>query len=174
MIDYEEYEALPGQIKWMAHATMPVTTFFRVWKRRFERLVWMALYNPRGAAGTAQWYISAVTRQDEEDMLASDDDFEPSECESDESEDGHGHSDGEDDLSDQGELIPNEEVNGLMEDIYGEGAHQIMMDHQTQDQTADNTQLNHPSPGLLDRHQSSMANLDQKTKVGLFLFGPGM
>lgn len=48
MIDYEEYEALPKQDKWMAHPTLLATTFFRLWKRKFEKLVWMALYNPRG------------------------------------------------------------------------------------------------------------------------------
>lgn len=162
MMDHEEYEALPRQNKWMAHATMPVTFFFRLWKQRFERLVWMALYDPRGAAGTAQWYISAVTRQDEEDMLASDDEFEPSDCESEETENG------EDDLGDEGRLIPSEEVDGLMEDSYGEKAHEIKMSHQAQHQTADHTQLDLQPPGLLDRHQSGMMNLDQKTRVGLF------
>ncbi len=47
MVDHEEYVKMPKQDKWMAHATMPVTAFFRFWKRKFEKLVWMALYNPR-------------------------------------------------------------------------------------------------------------------------------
>jgi hypothetical protein len=36
---------MPEQDKWMAHATMPVTAFFRRWTRKFERLIWMVLYD---------------------------------------------------------------------------------------------------------------------------------
>lgn len=39
MIDYEIYENLPTQDQWMAHATMPATAFFPLWKRKFEKLV---------------------------------------------------------------------------------------------------------------------------------------
>ena len=77
MIDYADYEELPSTDKWMAHPTIDAASFFRLWKRKFERLVWMVSYDPQGEGGTAQWYITAQTQQDEEDILTSDDEFEP-------------------------------------------------------------------------------------------------
>ena len=165
MIDYDDYEALPTQDKWMAHATMPAVEFFRTWKRKFERLIWMALYNPRGAAGTAQWFITAVTRQDEEDMLASDDDFEPN---GDGSE-GVGEDEDdfttEDDLGDDCEPISTEEVDGLMEDAYGEEAQQVMTDLLSEDENVGPSETDIPNTVPLSQRQLSMGNLDRKTKV---------
>lgn len=47
MIDYEIYENLPPQYKWMAHATMSATAFFLLWKRKFEKLVWDGSLQPQ-------------------------------------------------------------------------------------------------------------------------------
>ena len=165
MIDYDDYEALPSQDKWMAHATMPAVEFLRTWKRKFERLIWMALHNPRGAAGTAQWFITAVTRQDEEDMLASDDDFEPNR----DGSEGVGEDEDdfptEDDSGDDREPISTEEVDGLMEDAYGEEAQQVMTDLLSEDENVGRLETDIPNSVPLSQRQLSMGNLDRKTKV---------
>ena len=164
MVDYEEYENIPLREKWMAHATMPATALFRLWKRKFEKLVWMALYDPRGTVGTTQWYISAGTPQEEEDMLASDDGFEP-----DADEEGGSESDGEEDVNDENdedERIPSEEADGLMEDAYGEEAHQRRKELQSQDETAGPQPVDLPASELADQHQPLLGNLSRKTKVG--------
>ena len=164
MIDYEEYENIPLPEKWMAHATMPATAFFRLWKRKFEKLVWMALYDPKGSVGTAQWYVTAGTPQEEEDMLASDDEFEP-----DADEEGGSESDGEEDgnvVRDEEEKIPNEEVDELMEDAYGEEAHQKQKELQTQDDTVGQQPVDLPASELADQRNPILASLNRKTKVG--------
>lgn len=134
MLDYDEYVNIPTQDKWMAHATMPATAFFQLWKRKFEKLVWMVIYSPRGQAGTAQWYRTATTPQEEEDMLPSDDEFQPDGDEGYEVEDGT-QSAGEDDENDEGRRISTEEVDELMEDAYGEEAKQRRIDLQSPEQT---------------------------------------
>lgn len=169
MVVYEEYENIPTPDKWMAHATMPATAFFRLWKRKFERLVWMALYNPRGSAGTAQWYVSATTRQEEEDMLASDDEFEPDRDEHGDVEEGGSESDGEDDMHDEDGQISNEEVDELMEDAYGQEAHQRQMDLQSKENTAEEKAVDLPLSEPADQHQPNIRSLDRKTKVSLSL-----
>lgn len=174
MIDYEEYENIPTQDKWMAHATMPATAFFRLWKRKFERLVWMALYNPRGSAGTAQWYSSATTPQEEEDMLASDDEFEPDGDEHEDLEEGGSESDGEDVTNDEDGQIPNEEVDELLEDAYGDEAHQRRMDLQSQENTAEHKPVNPPPSEPTDQCQPRMRSLDRKSKVSSSLPGNDM
>ena len=166
MIDYDEYENLPPQDKWMAHATMPASAFFRLWKRKFEKLVWMALYDPKGRAGTAQWYISATTPQEEEDMLASDDDFEPDEDEHGGIEEDGSESDGDNDMSDGDGQISSEEVNDLMEDAYGEEAHKRKMQLQSEESTAAYQLVNMPTSEPADRRQPLLGSLDRKTKVG--------
>lgn len=170
----EEYENMPRQDIWMAHATMPVTAFFRLWKRKFEKLVWMALYNPRGSAGTAQWYIAATTQQGEEDMLASDDDFEPDEDEHGDVDESGGRSDGEDDVSNVDVQISNEEVDGLMEDAYSEDAYQIWKDLQPQEDPSQYTPVNPPLPEPEDQRQAHMKSLDRRAEVSHLRLGNDM
>ncbi len=171
MIDYEEYEALPKQDKWMAHATLPATTFFRLWKRKFEKLVWMALYNPQGRAGTAEWYISAATLEEEEDMLASDDEFEPDGHDNTSVDEDESGSDGEYVVDNEGAQIPSEEVDELMEDAYGEEAHQRRIDRLSQKDTAKYEPVDHPLSEPVDRLQPRWASLERKTKVSPSLPG---
>lgn len=165
MIDYEEYEKLPTQDQWMAHATMPATVLLGLWKRRFEKLVWMALYNPRGAAGTAQWYCSVTSREEEEDMLASDDDYEPKGDGDEDAEEDGTESDGEGGIESEDGRILDEEVDTLMEDAYGEEAHQKRVELQSQESCADDkpTEIPHSEP--TDLRPSRLINLERKTKV---------
>ena len=164
MVDYEEYERIPTQDRWMAHATMPATAFFRLWKRKFEKLVWMAVYDPRGSAGTAQWYISAATPQEEEDMLASDEEFEAA---ADEHGEVESESEGEDDdMNFEDGQISKEEVDELMEDAYGKEAQQRRMELQSQESTAGQQSVDVPVPELADQSQPLLGSLDRKTKVG--------
>ena len=193
MIDYEEYDRIPTPDKWMAHPTMEATTFIRLWKRRFERLIWMPLYDSR--RGTAQWYITARTREDEEDMLASDEDFKPSD-EEDDGDDDFDSADKDDDDADEksrneteseGEdkddgisnsdtQIPTGEVDNLMDDAYGKEekeAWKRRMDLQSQSQSQEEdaatveTKPMHPPPSKpVDQRQPQwQIDMDRKTQV---------
>ncbi|KAF6235802.1 hypothetical protein HO173_005997 [Letharia columbiana] len=168
MIDYEEYENIPTQDKWMAHPTMPAAAFFRLWKQNFEKLVWMAFYNPRGSAGTAQWCISSATLQEEEeDRLASDDDFEPDADEQGDDEEGGSEPDGEDDMDDEDGLIPDEELDELMEDAYGEEAPQRRIDLQSEKNTAEYKPVDLPPPELAEPADQRLLHImirERKTK----------
>lgn len=174
MVDDEEYENMPKQDRWMAHATMPVTAFFRLRRRKFKNSVWMALYDPRGPAGTAQWYIAATTQQEEEDMLASDDDFVPDGDEHGDVDGSGSGSDGEDYMNNVDVQISNEEVDGLMEDAYGEEAYQRRMDLQPQENASQYTPVNPPLPEPEDQRRARMKSLDRKTKVSPLRLGNDM
>ena len=169
MINYEEYEKLPTQDRWMAHATMPATLLLRLWKRKFERLIWMALYNPRGGAGTAQFFSTVMTRQDEDDMLASDDDYEPEEEENENAEEEGNESDSEDDIMNEDGQIPAEEVDKLMEDAYGEEAHQRKIELQSQESSADEKSTEFSESEPTDQRQFRLINLERKAKVSPLL-----
>ena len=171
MIDYESYEDLPTQDQWMAHATMPATAFFPLWKRKFEKLVWMAIYNPQGRSGTAQWYSSTSTPQEEEDMLASDDDFEPDGDEEEDIEEVGSESDGEDDPNNGDRQIPHEEVDELMKDAYGEEALQMKKDMQSQENTAKFEPVYLPPSEPAHQRQPRIENFKRKSKVSPLLPG---
>ena len=196
MIDYADYEKLPLSDKWMAHATMDAAPFFRLWKRKFERLIWMALYDPRGQGGTAQWYITAQTRQDEEDMLASDDDFEPGVDEDDDDEsdyDDDSEYDDDDDESeedDESEDVDKQATEssgseGEEDDISsGEDVHVpseevdgLMEDAYGKKEEDDDDDATAECPNPADRHPFQLldmnsSDLDRKTKVRSFLSLP--
>ena len=123
MLDYKEYENLPLQDKWMAHATMSATELFQLWKRRFEKLFWMALYNPGGQGWIAQWY----TFEDEEDLLASDDDYDPEREKIEDVNEGWKESDSEDGMNNEDKQIPEEEIDELIDDA-SEDSHQRRME----------------------------------------------
>lgn len=131
----------------------------------------MALYHPKGRSGTAQWYSSATTPQEEEDMLASDDDFEPDGDEQKDVEEGGSESDGEDDPNNGDGQIPHEEVDELMEDAYGEEAHQMKMDLQSQENTAELKPVDLPPSEPARRRHPRIESLERKTKVSPSLSG---
>lgn len=131
MLDNEEYEKLSLQDKWMAHATMPATAFFELWKQNFEKLIWIAIYCPWGAANTVEWYMY----NDEKEMPESDDDYDSAEDDDydpdgekieDIDEDG-GESGSEDGMNMEDEQILEEEVDELMGDA-GQDFHQRRME----------------------------------------------
>ena len=173
MIDYEDYEKIPTSDRWMAHHTMHVTKFFQLWRRKFEKLIWMAVYDPRGQGGTAQWYSTANTPQEMEDMLQSDDDFDPGdgdELEVGAEEEGSLSSDhGKDEDVDDDGQIEDEEVDDLMEDAYGIEARQKRMELLSQETTtaeqATASSLQPPSEQPEDQPPSRWAKLERKTKV---------
>ena len=119
----------------MAHATTPATTLFRLWKQNSEKLIWMALYNPRGPADTAQWY----TYDNEEEMPApeddynseEDDDYDPAGEKTEDIDEGGRESDNEGGMDIEEEQILEEEVDGLMEDA-GEESYQRRMEMRSQ------------------------------------------
>ncbi|KAL8831395.1 MAG: hypothetical protein Q9170_005309 [Blastenia crenularia] len=164
MVDYDEYERIPLQDRWMAHATMDATAFFKLWKRKFERLLWMPLYNSRGQAGTAQWYSTAQTKQDEEDLLESDDDFEPDSDEDGESDDGSSLSDDDDDVAEDRGYVSDEEVSGLAEDANIEEARPQTDEPQTLNTSNDEEAVNSSEPKAANRLRMDLSNLDRKTK----------
>lgn len=90
--------------RWMCYPTMPIVDFFKLWQARWEKLVWIPVYNPRGGFATASWWYRANPGSDEEEyILLSDDEYEPTDDES--SDDGSvdsgvGSEGDEDDLRD--------------------------------------------------------------------------
>lgn len=171
MVDCEDYENLPTQDRWMTHPTMPAAAFFRIWKQNFEKLIWMAFYNPRGSAGTAQWCISSPELQEEEeDRLALDDDFEPDGDEQGDDDDGGSEPGREDDMDEEDEQIPDEELDELMEDAYGEEAPQRRIDLQSKSNTAEYKPVDLPPPEPAepaDQRPSHIKIRERKTKVSV-------
>lgn len=188
MLGYAEYEALPPADKWMAHATLPAPTFFDRWRRKLERLVWMPVWDSRfgevGGGGRVEWYATATTRVEEEEMLASDIEFELDEgngsgsgdC-GDESGDGGEGKEGVNKEKDEGweneGKISDEEVEELLVDAFGkEDAEQKRLEWEVQKQQDDdgevtaasslNPQQESTNRDLLDPNLSS---LPRKTRV---------
>ena len=164
MLDYDEYVKVPTQDRWMAHATMPATAFFQLWKRKFEKLVWMVIYNPQGLAGTAQWYRTATTPQEEEDMLPSDDEFRPDGDEWDEDGD-ETDSDGKDEDNEEGGRISTEEVDELMEDAYGGEAKQRRPDTQSPENTTEHEEVGMSDSAPASQGQPLIASLHPEVQV---------
>ncbi len=125
----------------------------------------------QGLAGTAEWYISAATLEEEEDMLASDDEFETDRHDNRSVDEDESGSDGEDVVDDDDAQIPSEEVDELMEDAYGEEAQQRRMDHLSQKDTAKYEPVDHPLSEPVDRLKPRWASLERKTRVSPSLAG---
>ncbi|KAL8821127.1 MAG: hypothetical protein Q9223_000782 [Gallowayella weberi] len=169
MVDCREYEEIPLPDRWMAYATMDATVFFKLCKRRFERLLWMPIYNPRGQAGTVKWYIAAKTREDEEDILDSDDDFEPDSDQDDESGDESSSSGDKNDFAEDSGHISDAEVCRLVEDATGVEKVRAQMDQlQPYDGNTDDDSINIPRLEVANLPRVNLGNLDRKTKVGHF------
>ncbi|KAM0798074.1 hypothetical protein BDR22DRAFT_964853 [Usnea florida] len=157
MLDYDEYVKVPTQDRWMAHATMPATAFFQLWKRKFEKLVWMVIYSPQGMPGTAQWYHTATTPQEEADMLPSDDEFQP--YREWHEVDDESESDGENEDNEEDRRISTEEVDELMEDAYGEEAKQRRTETLSPDGTIEYEEADLPDLAFVNQHQPLIASL---------------
>ena len=119
VVDYDVYESLPVADRWMAHATINVTRFFERYKRAFLKMVWMVVHDSNGAQGTAQWYITAETRQDEIDVLSSDEEYEQEEGLSIESDSGSSEGDNAEDVESS---LSEDELDDLMRDAFEEDA----------------------------------------------------
>ena len=124
MADYEVYESLPPADKWMAHATMNVTNFLEHYNRKFLHMIWMVVYDPRGAQGTAQWYITAETRQDEIDLLSSDEEYEQEQDVSMDTDRSEADSEDGGNTEEDDPSLSGGELDDLMGDAYGEDAAQ--------------------------------------------------
>lgn len=170
MLDCEEYDNLPLQDQWMAHATMPATDLFRLWKRRFEKLSWMALYNPHAQGYIAEWW----TYRDEEDMPASDDgynseeddDYDPEGEKIEDIDEGGRESDSEDGMNIEDEQVLEEEVDGLMDDA-GDDSYQRRIELQSQQNIVVIEATDLPPSKPTDQRPSHRANYERKREVSL-------
>ncbi|KAI1749147.1 hypothetical protein F4782DRAFT_317654 [Xylaria castorea] len=82
MVDYADYERTDKADRWMCYPTMPAVDFSKLWKARWEKLVWIPVYNPSGGPATALWWYRAIPGSDEEEyILVSDAEYEPTEDE---------------------------------------------------------------------------------------------
>ena len=127
----------------------------------------MPMYNPKGREGTAQWHITVETRQDEEDMLASDDDFRPDTDGHKEVISGESETEDEDDMNKEDGQISDEEINDLMEDAYGEEASQKLVDMQAQEDAANHRPINSPPSEPINKYKPNMDFLNRQTKVSV-------
>ncbi|KAI0109050.1 hypothetical protein GGR51DRAFT_514145 [Nemania sp. FL0031] len=134
MIDYAEYEQMDRADRWMCYPTMSAVDFFKLWQARWEKLVWIPVYNPRGGPATATWWYRADPGSHEEEyILASDDEYEPTDQEDDTSENGSPSTEGEgngDDASDDDSesvsqiALSDGEVSDILDGAFGEEAQQ--------------------------------------------------
>ncbi|KAI1099776.1 hypothetical protein F4804DRAFT_336917 [Jackrogersella minutella] len=119
MLPYDEYEQLDKADKWMAHPTFPARDFFQLWKARWEKLVWIPVYDPQGHNGNARWWSRAIPGSDDEDaILSPDDDFKPDS--DDEETDSSSEIESEDDDDDA--ALSDREVDDIFHEAFGEEA----------------------------------------------------
>ena len=154
----------------MAHATMNVTKFFERYKRAFLKMAWMVAYDPKGTQGTAQWYITAETRQDEIDVLSSGEKYEQKEGSSMASYSGSSDGDNADEVE---RSLSGGELENLMRDAYEEEAPQkteVFREAAEKDadkELADRATLTPPIDHST-KHLLGLSNWSRKTKVSYF------
>lgn len=172
MIDWEEYEEFPLENRWMAHPTWLVDGYFKLWKRRLERLIWMPV--PQSQGTTAEWYITIANRDEEEDMLASDDEFlldrEDIEYSDESGDDGEEeeHIETKDSSNTAASDIPDEEVEKLMQDAYGQVAKQKRTELLSEEYHSEGSNRNTSSSDReVDTRSDRLRSLDKKTKASL-------
>ncbi len=129
----------------------------------------MAVYDSQGREGTVQWYGTAETHQDEEDMLASDDEFDPAGDEHRYVEASGSESAGEDDINDEDKRIPKDELDNLMEEAYGKEATQKRIDLQNQESVAEHLLIDPPPSIPANQSLQDINTLGSRTKVGPLL-----
>ncbi|KAI1458829.1 hypothetical protein F4805DRAFT_456539 [Annulohypoxylon moriforme] len=69
VVSNEEFEALPEEENWKAHRTTPAVELLNTWRRKYEKLVWTLVPNPRGRPQTGRFYSRADSRHEEEQLL---------------------------------------------------------------------------------------------------------
>ncbi|KAJ8132151.1 hypothetical protein O1611_g1473 [Lasiodiplodia mahajangana] len=125
-----EYEQMEKADRWMCYPTMPVADFFKLWQARWEKLVWIPVYNPRGGPATATWWYRAIPGSDEEEyILVSDEEYEATDDEDDTSGSsisgagGEGcDTGGDDDERVSQTALSDREVSDILNDAFGEEA----------------------------------------------------
>jgi hypothetical protein len=80
-------------------------------------------------------------------------------------DEGGSGSDGEDEMDDVAIQISDEAVDALMEDAYGEEAHQRRMDLQSQENASQYTPVDPPLLDSEDQRPAHWKTLERKTKV---------
>ncbi|KAI0453555.1 hypothetical protein F5B21DRAFT_479091, partial [Xylaria acuta] len=86
MVDYAAYGRMDMADWWMCYPAMPAADFFKLWQARWEKFVWIPVYNPRGGPATTSWWYRAIPGSDEDEyILVSDAEYEPIDDESDNS-----------------------------------------------------------------------------------------
>ncbi|KAI0467971.1 hypothetical protein F4859DRAFT_221230 [Xylaria cf. heliscus] len=132
MVDYANYERTDKADRWMCYPTMPAVDFFKLWQARWEKLVWIPVYNPRDGPATASWWYRAIPGSDEEEyILDSDAEYEPTDDEDDSSGsiDSSAGSEDEGDASDNDDendesasktALSDREVDDVLDDAFGE------------------------------------------------------
>jgi hypothetical protein len=152
----------------MAHPTIGVIEFCRRWKRRYECLIWIAVYNARGSAGTAEWYSTAESRVDEEDDMESEDDYEPDEDDEHDESDYSEYEEEDNDDSESDVAVSDDEADWLMEDSYGEASRKDWKGVQIQGASHAYQPMNHPKSELSrDPAQDRWERLRRKTEASL-------
>lgn len=132
MVEPAEYEQLDKADQWMCYPTLPAVDLLKFWQARWEKLVWIPVYNPKGSLATASWWRRAIPCSDEEEyILNSDTEYDPmddgSDVESGSSDSGAESEGGEDNTSahvDEGtskKVLSDKEVTELLADAFGEG-----------------------------------------------------
>ncbi|KAI1827704.1 hypothetical protein F4861DRAFT_535910 [Xylaria intraflava] len=138
-LDYGEYEKMDKADRWMCYPTMPAVDFFNLWQARWEKLVWIPVYNPNGGPATASWWYRAIPGSGEEEyILTSDSEYKPTDDEDDDEDDesenvdstagSAGHEVHEVDEGDEGDAIDSGDENASdtavsdreVEDILGD------------------------------------------------------
>ncbi|KAI1383414.1 uncharacterized protein F4822DRAFT_440513 [Hypoxylon trugodes] len=70
MIGYEKYEQLPVANKWMAFRTYPTPDLFRLWRAKWEKLLWLPIPSSSGGRRTTMCTGNEVESEDGEDEVA--------------------------------------------------------------------------------------------------------
>ncbi|KAI4243061.1 MAG: hypothetical protein LQ352_007113 [Teloschistes flavicans] len=148
---------------------MPAIPFVNLWIRRYEKLIWMPVpidnitAGNRGGRGKVEWYFTAETREEEEDVLDEDGEFQD--------DDGEEGEEGEDDGEEEGEGIEREEINGLWTEAYGadegrrrrdelEGGQEILPSEEEESPA----HVSREAPIAMERHLLDQSSWDAKTK----------
>jgi hypothetical protein len=129
-MDYAEYEKIDKAYRWMCYPTMPVVEFFKLWRARWEKLVWIPVQNPRRGPASALWWYRAIPGSDEEQyILSSDTEYEPTNDVDDEDSNSDSDAESNDDFSGGGDvensedmILSDNELDDILEDAFGKEA----------------------------------------------------
>lgn len=68
----DEIDSWPQHERWKGHLTLPVSTFFHAWTRRYETLVYMLSPNTITDPTTGRFHSRAGNVQEETDLINDD------------------------------------------------------------------------------------------------------